>query len=118
MLIAYKMKKLSEQLKQARMALNLTQAELAQRIGAYQTKYQGWEKGRVEPDIDTIKKLADALGVSTDWLLGRDETAKPYPTEFDKEIFLLREAAKQYGPESVKKIRKMLPLIFDKKKGK
>jgi hypothetical protein len=59
--------------------------------------------------------------VSIECLIGNDESVKPYPKEFDKEMFLLREEIKQYGPESVKRIRKMLPLIFEpksKKRGK
>jgi transcriptional regulator with XRE-family HTH domain len=106
----------SDRLKKARKATGMTQAELAAKVGAYQTKYQNWESGHNEPDMDTIKRLSDSLGVSLDWLLGHDETVKPYPSELDKEIFMLREAAKRYGPENIKRLRKMLPLIFDKKK--
>jgi transcriptional regulator with XRE-family HTH domain len=102
-----------ERLKKARKDSGMTQIELAAKVGSYQTKYQNWEGDVHEPDIATIKRLSDALGVSIDWLMGRDESAKPYPKEFEKEMFLLREEMKQYGPASVKRLRKMLPLIFE-----
>jgi transcriptional regulator with XRE-family HTH domain len=104
-----------QRLKKARQASGLTQVELASKVGAYQSKYKNWETDINEPDIQTINKLADTLGVSADWLLGRDEPpAKPYPKEFDREMFLLREEIKPYGPERVKWLRKMLPLLLDK----
>lgn len=105
----------SQRLKQARKSTGMSQKELAEKIGGYQTKYQNWEAGKNEPDMDTIKKLASALGVSLDWLLGKDEASKAYPTEFDKEIFLLREDARKYGSEGIKRLRMMIPLIFEKK---
>lgn len=105
--------KLTEKLKLARSALKLSQAEVAKRVGTYQQRYQHWESGHTRPDPDELSQLSKALGVTTDWLLGSDEKEKPYPKDFDKEMFLLKEDLKKYGPESVKRIRKMLPLIFE-----
>ena len=107
-----------QRLKKLRIDSGLTQVELAKKLGAYQSKYRNWESDINEPDIPTINKLADIFGVTTDWLLGRDDKTKPYPTELDKEIQMLREEMTQYGPDSVKRIRKMLPLIFDHPKKK
>lgn len=107
------MKIFSARLRQAREAADLTQAELAALIGAYQTKYQGWEKGRVEPDLETIAKICDVLNISADWLLGRDEKKQPYTSDYEKEVHMLREEAKPYGSDGVKRLRKMLPLIFE-----
>ena len=90
--------------------------ELAKRVGAYQSKYRNWEADINEPDMETINRLADVLGVSSDWLLGRSADAKPYPSELDKEMHLLREAVQPYGVDAVRRIRKMLPLIFSDKR--
>ncbi len=108
------MESFGQRLRKVRIENKLTQVALAEKVGAYQSKYRNWESDINEPDLDTINRLADILGVSADWLLGRAGTEKPYPTEFDKEMFMLREEIKQYGPESIKRLRKMLPLIFDK----
>ena len=87
-------------------------------VQTYQQRWQHWESGHTQPDPEEVGKLSDAFGVSSDYLLGRDTTAKPYPKDFDKEMLLLREEMKQYGPDSIKRLRKLLPLIFDKSKGK
>ena len=56
-----------------RKELNLTQEELAQKIGYTRTAISAWEIGRNEPsNADTIK-LAEYFGVSTDYLLGKTD---------------------------------------------
>ena len=107
-----------QRLRKLREESDLTQVELARKVGAYQSKYRNWESDINEPDIAMINKLADTLGVSADWLLGRETTAKPYPTAFDKEMFLLREEAKAYGADGIRRIRKVLPHLFNEPKKK
>ena len=56
-----------------RKELNLTQEELAKKIGYTRTAISAWEIGRNEPsNTDTIK-LAEYFGVSTDYLLGKSD---------------------------------------------
>lgn len=60
-----------------RKELNLTQEELAQKIGYTRTAISAWEIGRNEPsNADTIK-LAKYFGVSTDYLLGKSNIRNP-----------------------------------------
>ena len=60
-----------------RKELNLTQEELAQKIGYTRTAISAWEIGRNEPsNADTIK-LAEYFGVSTDYLLGKSDIRNP-----------------------------------------
>lgn len=60
-----------------RKELNLTQEELAQKIGYTRTAISAWEIGRNEPsNADTIK-LAECFGVSTDYLLGKSDIRNP-----------------------------------------
>lgn len=37
-----------------------------------------WESGRRLPTIDALEKMADLYGVSTDYLLGRMDSAQPF----------------------------------------
>ncbi|MCL2061617.1 MAG: helix-turn-helix domain-containing protein [Firmicutes bacterium] len=50
----------------------LTQKQLADKLGLSANNIGHWEKGRTEPDIKTIIKLADIFDVTTDDLLGRE----------------------------------------------
>ncbi len=48
---------------------NLTQAELAKRIGVTDKAVSKWEQGRGMPDTGLLKPLCDELGVTTDEFL-------------------------------------------------
>jgi transcriptional regulator with XRE-family HTH domain len=65
------MSKLQDQLKTLRSDKKLTQADVAKIVSVHQVTYQGWEKGKSEPDIDKLIKLADYYRVSADYLIGR-----------------------------------------------
>jgi len=59
-------------LKELRLERGLSQGDLAERIGVQNYTIGNWERDRAEPSIDAIVKLADALGVTADELLGRE----------------------------------------------
>ena len=48
-----------------------TQQEVANRVGVSRQNVGKWLSGETTPDISTLGKIADAYGVSTDYLLGR-----------------------------------------------
>ena len=62
----------SGRLKDLRLESGLTQAGLAEKIGATQRQVSFWEKAQVEPNIFWLIKLADFFDVSVDYLIGRN----------------------------------------------
>jgi transcriptional regulator with XRE-family HTH domain len=54
----------------------ITQAELGKVLSISPSTIGMYEQGRRSPDYETLKKIADYFGVSTDCLLGRE---KPIP---------------------------------------
>lgn len=46
----------------------LTQQEIANKLNINNVTYYGYEKGKYEPDIKTLCKIADYYGVSLDYL--------------------------------------------------
>ena len=64
-------------LKDARKAVGMTQAEVAERIGITQNAYSYWENGKVKIDNESLAKLAALFGVTIDYLMGIAETADP-----------------------------------------
>ena len=56
----------------------VSQAEVAAYIGLTVAAYQNYENGRREAGYETISKLADFYGVTTDYLLGREPLPNPF----------------------------------------
>ena len=59
-------------LKEARTKAGLTQREVGEKLGMVDASYQKYELGRSIPGLELASRMADALGVSLDWLAGRD----------------------------------------------
>ena len=61
---------------------NMKQKELAIKTGFSERSIIRWEKGETEPNREAIERLASALGVTTDYLMGREEQkTAPFPKE-------------------------------------
>ena len=60
-----------QRLRAARELRDLNQSELAGRAGLQASAISHFETGGRKPSFDNLKRLADALDVTTDYLLGR-----------------------------------------------
>ena len=61
----------SERVKELRKEAGLKQSDLASALGTTQRKVSYWKIGKIEPDLQTLCKIADYFKVSTDYLVGR-----------------------------------------------
>jgi transcriptional regulator with XRE-family HTH domain len=78
----------SQRLAQARRKANMKQSDLASKVGVTQTAMSSYERGRTLPTIDIVKKLAEELKVSLDWLCGNDEFQKAASGTVDAKSWL------------------------------
>ena len=62
---------MARQFKLARQFKNLKAVEAAELLGVSQPTLSAWETGRKSPSVDSLEKMADLYGVTTDFLLGR-----------------------------------------------
>ncbi len=62
-----------DNLKKARTDKGYTQDMMAKKLNISRPTYTRYETGERKPDYETIKKLADILEVSTDFLIGAEE---------------------------------------------
>lgn len=61
---------IGQKIREARRMRGWTQAELAERIGIDHTGVSHLENGRHDnPTLERIRRIADALDVTTEWLL-------------------------------------------------
>lgn len=64
------MKAIGLRIKEARLAKNLKQEELAERIGAKYRSISTWENGTAKPDCLTIVRICEVLNITPNHLLG------------------------------------------------
>ncbi|MDO5601661.1 MAG: helix-turn-helix transcriptional regulator [Oscillospiraceae bacterium] len=64
---------IAEQLKNARAKAELTQEEVAEKLGVSRQTVSNWENGRSYPDIVSMITLSGVYGVSLDALLKGDD---------------------------------------------
>lgn len=66
-------------LRQARLRAGLSQAELGRRVGRPQSQIARWETGRVEPSLETLRRLIRACGLELTYgLANYDDSYLPY----------------------------------------
>ena len=66
----------AERLKIARKENKLTQAAVAKCLGIAEGSYCAYEKGKREPDVEKIRKLANIFNVSADFLINTNKYNK------------------------------------------
>lgn len=71
------MEVLQIRLKEVREARRLSQTTLGQFASCGQEKISFYETGKSKPQYQTLVRLANALQVSTDYLLGRTDEMEP-----------------------------------------
>lgn len=64
------MEKFCSRIKELRLEKGFTQKELAQKLNTTNSAVCDWEKGRTQPDLQTLASIATLFDVSADYLLG------------------------------------------------
>ena len=63
----------SERLKILRKQAQLTQVDVAEKLGISQPAYASWERGIKKPTQENLVKIAQLLNVSVDYLVGNSD---------------------------------------------
>lgn len=94
-----------EKLINARLALNLSQSELAEKVGVSERSIYSYEQTGTLPRTKVLKKIAEALNVSIAYLVDDEETDKQ--KNIDEEIFLAN-AKNEYGHKGAREAQAVL----------
>lgn len=96
-------------LKDARDLRGLSQLDLAQQSGLAPSAVSHFETGGRKPSFDNLQLLADALHVSTDYLLGRTDSIEPTGSAVDhllKDFSKLSASNQEVAKELLKSLVK------------
>ena len=81
------LQKLSQRIREARLALQISQEEAAFRAELSYTQYGRIERGQCTPGLDTLRRIESALGLLPDslysYLLSPAEKEEELPAEFE-----------------------------------
>ena len=103
-----------EMLKYLRVRDNLSQAELADKLGVAKSTISMYEVGKREPDFETLEAIADFFNVDMNFLLGKDGSENDHyylndeTREIAQEVFenpdmrTLFKVARNIPPERLK----------------
>ena len=86
-------------LKNARSNANLTQEDIAEKIGVSRQTVSNWENNKSYPDIISVIRLSDIYGISLDTLLKEDENMIKHLDESTNIV------------KSKNRLRKLLPVL-------
>ena len=67
---------LSKRIHTLRLAAGWSQVELASRLGVAKQTVSNWENDNIQPSIDMLVRLSRIFGVTTDYLLGLEDTPR------------------------------------------
>ena len=97
-------------LRNAREMRELSQLDLAERAQLQQAAVSHYESGTRRPSLRNLRRLSDALEVTTDYLVGRSENSEPMPSaserlfrDFERLTTADRELARQLVAQLVQR---------------
>lgn len=67
---------LGQRISEMRTAFSWSQVELAKRLGVAKQTVSNWENENIQPSIEMLIRLARLFGVTSDYLLGLDQTPR------------------------------------------
>ena len=89
---------------------NLSQKELAERIGVTESAMSYYVNGVRTPRSDVLTRIAKELETTTDYLLGTTDVKQ---SEDANELLYLQRNLGKLNPEQLKKAEKILKTVFD-----
>lgn len=96
----------AERLISLRKQYHLTQKEICNIIGVTPQTYSGYEKGKYEPNMETLVRLSHIFEVTTDYLLCRNNLS-----QVEEDDTIGEQYENQYDPEKIERINLKLSLM-------
>lgn len=77
---------------------NLKNSDVSRATGISNMTLSDWKRGKTKPKTDTMKKIANFLGVSVDYLMtGKDNRFSEEMADMDADLIMLEKRIKEYA---------------------
>lgn len=106
-----------QRIQKLRKQLKMSGTELGEKIGYTKTAISYWETGRVKVNDHALIKLAKFFNVTTDYLLGLDDSPRRieyneyHKAVLDEELVLLYEKGTNYNELEIELIKNFVRFI-------
>lgn len=97
-----------DNLKQARVGKSLSQSQLAEAVGMHSTHISRYERSLANPTIEVVKKIAEALDVSVDFLIYGNEKEKAQNQIGDNELLSMFTKVQKLAKEDVSVVKSLI----------
>lgn len=110
------MTSLGSRILELRKGKNWSQSELAKMIGVTYAQVGRYENKGAQPSAEVLKKIADALDTSTDYLMYGDKTEKAKAFLQDTELLQQFKEVEKMKPEDKNTIKTLIDAFITKGK--
>ena len=100
-----------------RRILGLTMKQLANIVGVTEAAISHYETGRREPDNDMLLRIANALGVTVDYLIGHEDSPALVPAQEKTPSTIDEQIMRELEGADVELVREVLNFIRFRKQG-
>lgn len=106
---------IGERIKQLRVRANLTQTELAEKVGLTYIQIGRYETGKSNPSSDVLQKLAAVLEISADFLMNGDQSEALSAQFTDKDLLKQFKAVQLLSPEDKNVVKTLIDALITKR---
>lgn len=107
-----------ENLKKLRQTAGVSQAQVAEAIGVSQQSVNKYENHNIEPDIESLKRIADYFHTSVDYLIGHRRLTESgegvYTFDLNAEETRIVEGCRALGARQRKYVAALIELLAEK----
>lgn len=93
---------LHKRIRKLRESKNLLQADISKYLNITRESYSMYETGKRQMSFDTLCRLANHYEVSTDYLLGRQDTLIPFLNDEERQVIEQYRSLDEHAKESIK----------------
>jgi transcriptional regulator with XRE-family HTH domain len=110
------MNNFASRLKQLRAQRNISQTDLAGMVGVHYNHIGRYERGQSKPTAKTLTRLAEVLGVSTDFLMKDNSSEAAKATFQDRELLMQFKEVEKLGEIDKHLVKEFLNAFLTKKR--